>query len=107
MFTKKYLLLILVLIEFKNVISDDRMRESINDSLIKFCLGKSPINFCSKDNLDYMFKVVEMKLDKEIRKTVEDLKKKQLEIKQQKLKIFLQNYPKYKFISELPISRFL
>jgi len=111
----KYLVVILISIsisiivanEIKNEVSTVKNDMSIGDLLIKFCSGKSD-NFCSKENLQYMFKVLKME---QIVRKFEELVKHKLEIvvaksKQQKLNKLFEKHPKYKFIGELIPSRF-
>ncbi len=76
-----------------------------------FCSKRPKIDFCSDVNLKSMFKVLENQRE-ENRKRLEQIEKARLEmlakkVKQLKLRNFFDKNPKYKFMAEFEITRFL
>ena len=85
--------------KFKNDLKDI-------DAIHSFCKGKSKKNFCSDENLKYMFQVIkdQIKETKAIEK--EKMEAMRTQMKHKKLTNFLALNPKYKFMNELPAPRF-
>jgi hypothetical protein len=85
--------------KFKNDLKDI-------DAILSFCKGKSKKNFCSEDNLRYMFQVIkdQIKETKEIEKV--KMEEMRTQMKHKKLTNFFALNPKYKFMFELPTPRF-
>jgi len=75
------------------------------DAILNFCKGKSKKNFCSEENLRYMFQVIkdQIKETKAIEK--EKMEAMRTQMKHKKLTNFFALNPKYKFMFELPTPR--
>ena len=78
-------------------------------AITEFCSLKPKKDFCSKESLKYMFQVLKMQHEKNM-KQVEQNNKMKMEIlsaklRQLKLKKFFEKNPKYKIMAEIPRSR--
>ena len=81
------------------------------DSIANFCMGKSKTNFCSDVNLKYMIQALKIQNEEreKIQRLIEAIKL-QSEAKflrNQKLRNFLFQNPKYKMVMEFDTPRFI
>jgi hypothetical protein len=80
------------------------------NSIVEFCNGKVKIDFCSKENRKIMDQVLEMQREK-ARLRLEKIRQQRLVrvaliVQQFKLKMFIAQNPRYKFMNDFVPQRF-